>query len=472
MSLRAAINEVLGEGVDPQLVQHTAEVSAGDVFLALADKDAASRHAQEAIASGASCVFSPYDLAGEWSVPVQTIPQLAEDAPAWVAEYYGRPSQQLQVFAVTGTNGKTSVAYFIADMLQRSGKCSGYIGTLGWGTLDHIVDPNLTTPNMVALQRRLRQMQGAGAQGVALEVSSHALDQQRLGEVDINIAIFTNLTRDHLDYHGDMQAYGAAKMRLFTDWTLQAAVVNVEDPFSEQISAQCQAPLVTYGRSENADWYWTRISDDKIRWSGPDVDFTVPLQAPADFMLDNLTAALAALARAGLAAERLPDLIKTASGVPGRLEVVSRVGQPTVVVDYAHTPDAVEKVLEALRTGCAGRLICVVGCGGDRDPGKRPQMAAAASRLADEVWLTADNPRSEAPLDIITQMEPGLIRPARIEADRRSAIAGAIAGATRRDTVLIAGKGHEDYQEINGVRHPFDDRVVAREILDAMEAEI
>lgn len=464
-SLKAILRDAGIESL-PALHEHSAEVKPGDAFIAAAaEVDAATAHARGAIERGAQIVLSAQPLQDNSGVPVVVVPELADQRGNLVAEYYDHPSRQMMTFAVTGTNGKTSLAFHIADLSRRLNVCCGYMGTLGWGFTHDVREPGLTTPNPTAVQRRFAALRDRGARRVALEVSSHALAQDRVQGTHIDVAVFTNLTRDHLDYHQTMQAYGEAKMRLFTDWPLQGAVLYAGDPFSRDIAARTNAPVMTYGADSSADLRWRRGQGDDVIFSTGPEEITVTLAVAADFVLDNLAGAMAALITAGHSLVDLAAVLPGFRGVPGRLEVVSGVGQPRVVVDYAHTPDAVEKALSALRENCAGRLICVVGCGGDRDPGKRPQMAGAASRLADEVWLTSDNPRSEDPETILADMQPGLVSVAHMEPDRAAAIRGAITAATPRDVVLIAGKGHEDYQEIKGKRLPFDDRVVARNVL-------
>lgn len=486
MTLAAAINATLGadawQGRDlpelSDLTEHSAEITKGCAFLALAtDTELVRQHAEQARQQGAALVLVDADttLAGE---DVVAIAGLREQRGALAAAYYEQPSQDLRTVAVTGTNGKTSVAFHIADFCEQANLATGYFGTLGWGRLGDLRDVGLTTANAVALQRRLAQMRDTACQHVAMEVSSHALDQHRVDDVTFDVAVFTNLSRDHLDYHGSMAAYGAAKLRLFTDFPLQLAVLNLADPFAGEIQQQCRCPMVTYAaanKTSEADWTWHALGETssarRVRWQTPLGEITADLPPIADYAVDNVTAAMIVAHTWGADLLALQPKLALLRQVPGRMETLTAPGQPNVVVDFAHTPDALRNVLSALRNQVRGRLVCVVGCGGDRDTGKRPQMAAAACELADEVWFTADNPRSESPAEIIRHMLAGVpeqnASSVLVEEDRAAAICGAIAQAEPVDLVLIAGKGHEDYQEVDGTRLPFDDRAVARQALGA-----
>lgn len=454
------------------LCEHTAEVFTGCAFFAVAtEAEVALDHGRQALAQGARLVISQHDLPLAQSF---RYPGLVAERGELAAQCYGRPAEQLTCIGVTGTNGKTSVAYYITGLSDLLGINCGYIGTLGWGRLNALHDPNMTTPNPTALQRQLAQLVEAGCERVAIEVSSHALAQGRAHAVPFCAGVFTNLTRDHLDYHGTMAAYAAAKMQLFTDFPIVVAVLYVADPLSEQIAARVQARVVRYSQASAdtdnaADWCWRRMPDNTIQWQVPGATLCRDVPVIADFALDNVTAALAVMVELGATLDALSEVLGELPAVPGRMEIVARAsGHGTVVVDYAHTPDALEKALQALRNACAGRLICVVGCGGDRDKGKRPQMARVASQLADITWLTSDNPRTEPPLSILKDMQAGVVEAGgqvHTHADRREAIRRALLDAEVQDVVLIAGKGHEDYQEVGRERLPFDDRAVARSLL-------
>jgi len=405
-------------------------------------------------------------------VPVVQVTALAERRGALAARFYADPSASLSCIGVTGTNGKTSVAYHIADLSTRLGTPAGYCGTLGWGVLDALTDGGMTTPNAVALQRQLASMRDQGMRAAVLEVSSHALDQDRARQVHFDIAVFTNLSRDHLDYHGTLEAYAAAKARLFTQWPLRAAVINVDDEFGMQLTTRCAAEVISYGRA--GDWRWHSRPVDgglQVRWQTPLGEIEQHVGAVAEFAVANIAAAMAVLTCMGHDLSAVAAELPRLRGVPGRMEVFSGDGRaPLVVVDYAHTPDALAKVLASLRAYGQGRLLCVVGCGGDRDRGKRPQMGQHAAAGADRVWFTADNPRSEAVSDIIDDMLQGLSAAQRarvtVMPDRAEAIRAAIAEGKASDVVLVAGKGHEDYQEVGGRRLPFDDRRVVNQALE------
>ena len=466
------------------MAEHTAEVQPGFAFVATAPSAQSVRqHVDQACAQGAALVLldSSSSLAAE-SIPVPSlrIPQLGQHKGTLAAEFYGEPSRQMMCLGVTGTNGKTSTAFYLADLLQKVGFASAYCGTLGVGRLDHLQydEQAMTTPNAVALQRILHQFCTAGVQWVALEISSHALDQQRAQGVSLRCGIFTNLSRDHLDYHQSMQAYGQAKARLFQDFDLEVAVINQDDEFGQELirSLNPSVQLVTYG--EGADWSWCRNPEQpaQVSWVTPYGEFSAQVNLVADYQIANLTAALAALVASGVDIAALFSVVPMLAAVPGRLELVSQAvtapaSQPQVLVDFAHTPDALAKVLNSLRHAAAGRLFCVVGCGGDRDRGKRSLMAQAALQGSDQVWFTSDNPRSESPQTIVDDMLADVTKPQQtqvnVELDRRQAIHQAVAAAGAADTVLIAGKGDERYQEIAGVKYDFDDREVAHAAIQA-----
>ncbi len=460
------------------LCEHSAEVRDGFGFCAVSRAAAqVAEHCREADRRGAAALLWDAGLGlqelkalQELQAPNVAVQDLVQQRGRLAARFYAEPSAALTCIGVTGTNGKTSTAYHLADLLELCGAPCGYIGTLGSGRLTDLVSAGMTTPNPVALQRLLAAARDAGAVAAALEVSSHALDQDRAAEVAFDAAVFTNISRDHLDYHGSMANYQRAKARLFTRQPLRAAVINVDDAFGRQLVSRSRGQVVTYGRG--GDWQWQmqlRAHGAEVAWRTPHGNFTSHLQVVAEYAVANITAAAAAAVALGHPFSRVMAGLDKLRGVPGRMEVVSGTGQrePMVVVDYAHTPDALQKVLSALRHR-GGQLICVVGCGGDRDAGKRPIMGQVAARLADTLWLTSDNPRSEDPAAIIRDMRGGTgSGKARVFecVDRGQAIAEAISAAAAGDTVVIAGKGHEDYQEIGGARLDFDDRRAAREVL-------
>ena len=456
------------------LTADSRSVKMGSIFVAYPGSAQDGRaYIPEAIARGASAVIwekSGFNWREAWEVPNLGVENLRERISEIAGHLYGNPSDSLWMAGVTGTNGKTSVAQWIAAALDGTGRRSAVLGTLGNGLVGERTEAKNTTPDPIVLQRLLAEYRRRGARNVAMEVSSHGLDQGRVSGIKYDAAVFTNLTRDHLDYHGSMEAYGEAKARLFTARGLRHRIVNVDDAFGAALAKRFP-DAITYGTRGKA-----RLRASKIALSDAGVRFhldsdwghgEVRAGVLGVFNVANLLAVLGTLIAAGLTFDEAVAAVGTLQPVPGRLERVGGGSQPLVVVDYAHTPDALEKALEALRPAVAAghRLSCVFGCGGDRDPGKRPLMGAVAARLADHVIVTSDNPRSEAPAAIIAQVLEGIPGKAEAIEDRQVAIFSAVHQATLGDVVLLAGKGHETYQEIAGVRHPFDDREVARAAL-------
>lgn len=398
----------------------------------------------------AACVFLP--VAG-----------LAAQVSAIAGRFYHQPDRELGVIGITGTNGKTSVSQMLAQALNRLDQPCGVIGTLGSGLLDQLQTHGMTTPDAISVQRQLAQMHADGARWVSMEVSSHALDQARVAAIDFTLAIFTNLSRDHLDYHGDMSNYAAAKARLFAR-PLKAAVVNADDPAAARMLLDCAAPVIRFSQQDpGVELYAADVTQDadglhaRLCYQSQ----SYPLHSPllGRFNLSNLLAVGAGLLAVGIKPEQALELLSGLQAPAGRMQRFGGAGQPLVVVDYAHTPDALIQVLAALRAHTSGRLVCVFGCGGDRDRGKRPLMASAVEQQADALVLTDDNPRTEPSAQIIADMRAGLQQPDQAVAitPRSLAIQQTIARASASDVILIAGKGHEDYQEIHGVRHPYSD---------------
>jgi len=480
MSLR--LDQLLATevGVPPLEARHltldSRHVEPGDVFVALrGERHDGHDHVAEAARRGAVAVLAEHQVA-DAQVPVLPVAGLRERLPSLAARFYGDPGKALYCVGVTGTNGKTSIAHYVADLATRLGLPAGYIGTIGWGRPGALDSASLTTPDPVTVQRQLAALRDQGCRWAALEVSSHALAQGRVVGVPFRAAVFSNLSRDHLDYHGDMAAYGAAKARLFAWPGLELAVINQDDAFGRELSASMPAGVGVFGygvfRSAGVPAIaWSDLAFDADgatgRWHTPWGEATFRLPVHAEFSVANAAAALGVLCATGVSLEQFVAAAATLAQVPGRLEFLKAPGRPAVVVDFAHTPDALTQVLRALRPRTAGRLVCVFGCGGDRDAGKRPLMAAAAERIADVLWLTSDNPRSEAPEAIIADMRAGLTGRACVhqQVDRKAAISAALQSAQEGDVVLIAGKGHESYQEIGGVRRPFSDRALVAELL-------
>jgi UDP-N-acetylmuramoyl-L-alanyl-D-glutamate--2,6-diaminopimelate ligase len=446
----------------------------GSAFFAYPGEKADGReHIADALRRGASAVLwdeEGFAWRAEWRVPNAPVRELKQRAGLLAADFHGRPSEQLWVCGVTGTNGKTSCSQWIAATLERFGTKSGVIGTLGTGFPGALHNTANTTPDALELQATLKDMRAAGARAVAIEVSSHGLVQGRVNGVRFSCALFTNLSHDHLDYHGTMQAYAEAKARLFATPGLQTAVLNLDDAFGVELARRLAGRVRTIGYSLRPV---DRGTVDEPISLNPGMDLAsnwgrakLATRQLGRFNLSNVLGVLGALVAHGVPFADAVRLVAELPDVPGRMQVVGE--RPLVVIDYAHTPDALEKVLDALRPVAAkrgGRLAVVFGAGGDRDPAKRPLMGAAAARRADRVLITSDNPRSEDPLRIINAVAGGAGERVEREPDRRRAIEAALLAAAAEDVVLIAGKGHESYQEIAGQRLPFSDQAVARAAL-------
>ncbi|HEF5154494.1 UDP-N-acetylmuramoylalanyl-D-glutamate--2, 6-diaminopimelate ligase [Burkholderia multivorans] len=474
-----------------QLHADTRSLRAGDVFVAYAVDGADNRaFIADALARGAAAVlYQPEGLAATPNAPVAlAVPALDQLAGEIASGWYGDPSDGLLAIGVTGTNGKTSCTQWIAAALTALHQPCAIIGTLGSGMPGHLVPTGFTTPDAPQLQRSLAQLRDGGAQAVAMEVSSHALHQGRVNGTAFDIAVFTNLTQDHLDYHRTFEAYEAAKAKLFAWRGLRAAVVNRDDAAGRRLLEKLAGRVrtIAYGIGDaqqppDADRELVALdvratatgTAFRLRSSWGDAD--VEVGTLGTFNVSNLLAVLGALLAADVPFDAALAEIARLEPVNGRMQ---RLGgrlqndEPLVVIDYAHTPDALEKTLDALRpiaVARGGRLICMFGCGGDRDATKRPLMGAIAERLADDVVVTSDNPRSEDPQAIIDQIVAGMTAPDRARGieDRASAILQAVRGAAREDVVVLAGKGHEATQEIMGKKRAFSDQDHARLALAA-----
>lgn len=411
-------------------------------------------------------------------VPLLEVTGLDAEMGAVASRFYGNPSHRLKVIGITGTNGKTSCSNYLAQALEHLGRRAAVIGTLGNGFLDDLKTATHTTPDAVALQALLAELYEAGAEYVVMEVSSHALDQQRVSGVRFAAAGFTNLTRDHLDYHGDMASYGDAKARLFLDYAPPLLAINLDDVFGRTLWQRLQPPesrVLGFSVTEpGAD-----VQAHSLQFTAEGTGFTLVLGDMAvevqvslmgSFNISNLLLCAALLHGTGYAADEIALALGGVDAVPGRMQALPAVANaPAVVVDYAHTPDALAQALQALRLhrSADGRLICVFGCGGDRDAGKRPEMGRIAAELADQIVITSDNPRSEPPAEIINDIMAGVPKTvaSHVEPDRAAAIRWALTEAEADDIVLIAGKGHERWQEIGGVKEPFDDSQQAWHVL-------
>ena len=448
----------------------------GVAFLAYPGESADGRaYIGDALGRGAAAVLweeGNFSWRPEWRAPNIALRALKRQAGVLAHEFYGRPSESLWVCGVTGTNGKTSCSQWIAALLSARGAKSGVIGTLGSGFPGALAELANTTPDALEIHRILREMLANGAKAVAMEVSSHGLAQGRVNAVRFACALFTNLSHDHLDYHGSMQAYAEAKSRLFDAPGLQAAVLNLDDVLGVQLARRLAARGVRtigyslHGSANGGEFVSARVQGHRIEIDSSWGRASVTSSLLGRFNVSNALGALGCLVAYGVPFAEAARLLESLPAVPGRMQAVAE--KPLVVIDYAHTPDAIEKVLQALRPVAderGGRLVAVFGAGGDRDPAKRPAMGAAAARFADRVLLTSDNPRNEDPLAIIAQIEKGIEGAHDVEPDRAKAIEKAIREAAPGDVILIAGKGHESTQEIAGRRLPFSDEAMVRRSL-------
>jgi UDP-N-acetylmuramoyl-L-alanyl-D-glutamate--2,6-diaminopimelate ligase len=467
------------------LVMDSRDVKPGHAFVAIAGFGAHGlRFVDQARAAGAVAIL--FEAPAPQDVPAPddaiAVPDLRARLGELADHFHGRVTEAMTVVGVTGTNGKTSTVQLLAQAWTLRDTRCGTIGTLGAGLYGQVTPTGFTTPLVLKLHDLLAEMHEAGAQAVAMEVSSHALDQGRVDGVHFDVGVFTNLTRDHLDYHGDMDTYGAAKARLFTWPGLKAAAINLDDDYGRGLHALVPASVRAVGLSSRGAAEAT-LRADALRLDGAGIAFdlvganqTHAVRSPllGRFNVDNLLAVAGALYALGDEPAQIAATLSQLQPIHGRM---NRLGgdvgmdgrsRPLVVIDYAHTPDALEQALQSLRAHAQARVICVFGCGGERDRGKRPQMAAIAEANADLVIVTDDNPRAEDGDRIVADILAGFTRAdaAIVQRDRAAAIARAIGEAGPNDIVLIAGKGHEPYQEINGVQHPFDDTEVARTQLE------
>jgi len=449
----------------------------GVAFLAYPGEKADGRgHIADAIGRGASAVLwesEGFAWRSEWRVPNVGVRDLKARAGTLAHEFYGRPSDHLWVCGVTGTNGKTSCSQWIAAALSARGTRTAVIGTLGAGFPGALAESPNTTPDALEVHRLLSKFLGEGADAVAMEVSSHGLAQGRVHGVAFDCALFTNLSHDHLDYHGSMEAYAQAKAKLFETPGLADAVLNLDDVVGVRLAQRLEGSSVrvigysiTGARNGGQYLAATSIRPGEMKIESTWGRATARVNQLGRFNMANGLGVLGCLIAHGIAFDDAVTMLSGLPAVPGRMQQVGE--RPLVVVDYAHTPDALEKVLQALRPIAAqrgGRLVAVFGAGGDRDPAKRPAMGAVVSRLADKAVVTSDNPRGEDPLKIIQAIRAGMSGDCDVEPDRARAIEAAITQASDADVVLIAGKGHESYQEIAGRRHAFSDVAVVQDAL-------
>jgi UDP-N-acetylmuramoyl-L-alanyl-D-glutamate--2,6-diaminopimelate ligase len=455
------------------------KVTPGSLFIALAgSQQHGLAHLPQAISNGAAAVlFDPAELDRALptapSLPLLAITGLANKLGTIAAGFYGKPSSAMTVIGITGTNGKTSCSQFLSQLLD---DC-GIIGTLGWGDFGNLQTTINTTPDALSLQAMLAALQTQGKTAVAMEVSSHGLAQGRVNGIQFTGAVFTNISRDHLDYHGSMEAYLQAKLQLLQAPGLAFAAINLDDAYCPQILAAIPSDVRIYGFSRSGNslangetlsaknlGYQADGSHLEFSWQGQQQTVTVPLYG--DFNTENVAAVLTVLLALGGEFSACVAKLAKLKPVSGRMECFGGNSLPLVFVDYAHTPDALDKVLSSSRQHCQGQLAVVFGCGGNRDNGKRPLMRQAAERWADRIFVTDDNPRFETSENIISDILSGSSNTAiNIIPNRKTAIETAIAQAAEFDCLVIAGKGHEDYQEINGIKTPFSDQQVVQQAL-------
>lgn len=447
----------------------------GSLFIAIQGHSADGHaHAAAAVAAGAVAVVAerPVDV----DAPVVLVESSREALATIAGRFHNHPSQEVRVVGITGTNGKTTTSFLLRHILRTLGERPSMLGTVTNEIAGVEQVSTQTTPDPLTFQRSLAETRRAGARTLVAEVSSHALDQARVAGVRFQVGVFTNLSQDHLDYHGSLENYMAAKQRLFEMLPEDGiAVLNGADPVSIRYARSTRAEVVRFG-FKRRDELCAEVARQSLEGSElclwrHDRPHRLMLPLIGRHNIENALAALLAAEGLGYSIAEAAQALASTPGVPGRLERVSAPGEAAVLVDYAHTPDALDRVLATLRPLTRGRLHVVFGCGGDRDRGKRPQMGAAVARWADSIVLTSDNPRSEDPSAIADDVKPGFGRHRySVVLDRREAIAAAIARARPKDLVLIAGKGHESGQSAGGIVRPFDDRVVARELLGGRAA--
>ena len=468
-----------GVAIDSRLVQP------GDLFIAYRQ---GAKFIDEAINAGASAIVveNKLEKLKNKDIPVFNVTALNNTAGRIISRFYDNPSSKLNMIGVTGTNGKTSVSYLLSQALTTINSKCGLLGTLGYGTIDNLMNAITTTPDPVSLQKLMFDMAFEKMRYVVMEVSSHSLDQGRVSGIDFDMGIYTNLTHDHLDYHGDMNNYAKSKQLLFTEYPLKKAVINIDDQQGRSILNIIDQKIDVVGFTllddlENLPQLNIPLVAGKIN---PDHEngLKINLQTPwgqdslesnliGSFNAYNLLACVGALCLLDISFDEVINRLSQVKPVPGRMECFGGGSKPIVIVDYAHTPDALRQALYSLKLHCKGKLFCIFGCGGDRDKEKRPLMGHVAEKFADVIYLTNDNPRSEDPDTIIQEILNGIENKdsVNIEEDRKIAIKRAINSATVNDIILIAGKGHETYQEIKSVKHKFSDQEVVSDLLGQPE---
>ncbi len=491
--LLAALNGQVGiverlgdlDGSITSVTDDSRSVSAGSLFVAVkGERVDGHKYVGQAIKAGAAAIVGQ-DSVERASVPFVQVTDSRKALGLIGSRFYGDPSAQLAMIGVTGTNGKTTTTYLCKALLENIGRRVGLIGTVAYQVGAETIPASHTTPGAVELQRLLARMNEAQLDSVVMEVSSHALAMDRTAGCEYDVAVFTNLTQDHLDYHRTMEEYFQAKLRLFTGLgqgkkTRQRAIVNMDDPRGVYVRAACRVPVWGYALNVSADLVAENVrlsmNGSTFTAATPAGTFTVESRLVGEHNVYNLLGAIGVALHGGATCDQVREAVARVNNVPGRFERVAAGQDFTVVVDYAHTEDALVRLLTAARTLKTQRIITLFGCGGDRDRGKRPKMGRAAVEFSDVVILTSDNPRTEDPLAILREVEAGVHealqrRPSvqyHMVADRREAIGTAVRLARPGDILLIAGKGHEDYQIVGTKKMHFDDREVAREAIQQL----
>ena len=459
-----------------KVVNDSRKVEPGDVFVCILGFAMDGHdYAKAALEKGAAAVVCQRDLGLEKQIlTADTHKAYSQMA----ANFYGNPSKRLRLIGVTGTKGKTTVTHLIKAVLTSAGKKVGLIGTVQNEIGDEILHAESTTPDAMELESLYRRMVDAGCEYCVMEVSSHALDQERIGDSRYEAAAFTNLSHEHLDYHKDMESYFLAKKKLFS--RCDTAVISLDDPYGRRLAEEIACPLMTVSLGDQAaDLYAFDVKHQPdsvgFRFSYQGVESGMRFSMPGDFSVRNALVAMGICLQLGVCLETIAKALSKVKGVRGRNEIIPTGRDFTVISDYAHSPDSIENILSALKETVAGRLVALFGCGGDRDRAKRPLMGAAAAAHADYLYITSDNPRTEEPEAIIQEILPGVEgcgTPYEVIVNRREAIYKAIADAMPGDTIVLCGKGHEDYQIIGHEKSHFDEREVVAEALKALEKEV
>ena len=469
-----------------RLILDSRESQRGDLFIAMRGTSVDGRHfIQDVLSRQVAAILVESDdaelaITYQQTIPIIPVGKLREKLGEIAAIFYGHPAQYMKMYGITGTNGKTSCANFLAQMFDYFKLPCGLMGTLGSGLYGALGEPGLTTPDAVTLHAMLKTFVAAGAKATVMEVSSHSIDQGRVNHIAFEAGIFTNLTQDHLDYHGSMEAYAAVKKHYLEAFSMKHVIMNVDDPYGKSwiMDFANHRPVVAYSLQcaslpQVIPQVYTEqttlsLSGIKTRVVSPWGTGELQLPLIGEFNLSNILAVLTTLCLQEIPFDRVLHALSSIQAVPGRMQLLGGQNQPLIVVDFSHTPDSLLKALQALKHHTKGKLICVFGCGGNRDGAKRPLMAAVAEQWADVVMVTSDNPRHEDPADIVRQIVSGFQHPEAVlvELDRSKAIEKSIQYASVGDCILIAGKGAERYQQIGDQKHPFDDVSEVNRYLD------